>query len=63
MALSPNMMTINASRKNLVPRPIIDAMVKVGSRTLKVPAAIVNNLYGSGVNPAIPIDHAPYLVK
>ena len=61
MALSPNIIMNRASRKNLDPRPINDAITKVDRRTSKAPADMVNSLYGTGVKPAMAIDQAPYL--
>ena len=46
----PKECIIVATVKNLIPRPNIDASINAGKLTAHTPAAIVNTLYGIGVN-------------
>ena len=48
-----------ATKKNLAPRPIKENNRKGTNAMDRIPAVIVNNLYGMGVNPAIKIIQIP----
>jgi hypothetical protein len=64
--LAPNMNMSEATRKNRMPRPTIDAIINVVIGISQTPAAIVKILYGMGVNAAVNIAHnalSLYLVQ
>ena len=49
-ACLPNILMMVATKKKRPPRPIKDAIMRVGSGTEQAPAAIVKILKGIGVN-------------
>ena len=56
----PNFQIKAATRKNLAPLLIIEAIMNITILILKAPEDIVITLYGSGVNPAVNIIQKSY---
>ena len=51
------------TKKNLAPLPIKEAKIKPGRNIPKLPAEMVNILYGTGEKPAISTDKKPQVIN